>query len=330
MMNRIDITVLVILFFLMSGRVYMRAGALTPVNGAAQNTVAVAGEWEETYRWVLADADVPDREEVLMLIRHHYGNFGRLEELLHYLDGGAAYAYLSQFIFPRIGRYAVRAGELAATEMRAAPGRVLPAAERVAVEMNAVQVIPSVPGIAGRDVRASQGVVIALKNNILYDLVLAPNVEVELSIGRRWSLNTEYKCPWWLNGRHDFCYQLLSGGMEARYWLGNRRVRNKLTGYFLGAYTEGGAYDFQLKEENGVRGRYYTASGLTCGYVRRIAGCFAVEFSLGIGYLTTEYRKYTSYKEDLVWANGGRYHFIGPTKAKVSLVWHIKAGRRMQ
>lgn len=50
----------------------------------------------------------------------------------------------------------------------------------------------------------SRKVIVALKNNILYDLVLAPNVEVELSIGRKWSLNTEYKCPWWLNSRHSF------------------------------------------------------------------------------------------------------------------------------
>lgn len=34
---------------------------------------------------------------------------------------------------------------------------------------------------------------VALKNNMIYDLALAPNVEVEFSTGKRWSLNTEYK-----------------------------------------------------------------------------------------------------------------------------------------
>lgn len=56
--------------------------------------------------------------------------------------------------------------------------------------------------------------VLAVKNNLLYDLALAPNIEVEIPIGKRWSLNTEYKCPWWLNSKHDFCYQLLSGGWK--------------------------------------------------------------------------------------------------------------------
>ena len=35
--------------------------------------------------------------------------------------------------------------------------------------------------------------VLALKNNLLYDLALAPNIEVELPLGKRWSLNVEYK-----------------------------------------------------------------------------------------------------------------------------------------
>lgn len=168
--------------------------------------------------------------------------------------------------------------------------------------------------------------VLAVKNNLLYDLALAPNLEIELAIGKRWSLNTEYKCPWWMNNSREFCYQLLSGGIEGRYWLGNRRHRTGLTGHFLGLYAEGGIYDFQFNGD-GYHGKYYGASGLTYGYVKQIASHLALEFSLGVGYLTTEYRKYTPYKGDLIWTNSGRYNFIGPTKAKVSLVWLITTRR---
>lgn len=113
--------------------------------------------------------------------------------------------------------------------------------------------------------------VLALKNNLLYDLALAPNIEVELPLGKRWSLNVEYKCPWWSDSGCNFCYQLLSGGTEARYWLGNRHTRGRLSGHFLGAYAEGGTYDFQLKKEKGYRGKYYAAAGITYGYVRPLA-----------------------------------------------------------
>lgn len=170
--------------------------------------------------------------------------------------------------------------------------------------------------------------VLAVKNNLVYDLALAPNLEIELPVGRRWSLNVEYKCPWWSNGSQGFCYQLLSGGAEVRCWLGSRRKRERLTGHFLGIYAEGGVYDFQFDEDKGYRGNYYAASGLTYGYSRQLARHLALEFSIGIGYLTTEYRKYTTYESDLIWTSSGRYHFIGPTKAKVSLVWLIKERRR--
>ena len=48
------------------------------------------------------------------------------------------------------------------------------------------------------------------------------------------------------------------------------------------------------------------------------------------GYLTTEYQKYTPYEGSLVWMSSGNYTFIGPTKAKISLVWLItkKRGRK--
>lgn len=89
---------------------------------------------------------------------------------------------------------------------------------------------------------------------------------------------------------------------------------------------KGGIYDFQFKGD-GYQGRYYAASGLTYGYAKQIARHLSFEFSLGIGYLTTEYKKYTPYEGDLVWKSSARYNFIGPTKAKVSLVWLITARR---
>lgn len=305
-MNRLYISILLILFFSAMGRVE-----------------AVAEEsrrWEEVYRWVAADDRVPDREEVLMLIQYHYGNFDRLENLLRYLDGGKPYAYLKLHIFPRISRRNAVHEKLAVTGLRM-PANTLPA-----VRIEAGGIVPPAP-VAEKEPSLSRRVIVAVKNNVLYDLALAPNIEVEFAIGKRWSLNTEYKCPWWLNERDNFCYQLLSGGVEARCWLGNRKKRSRLTGHFLGVYAEGGTYDFQFKEDKGYRGRYYGAAGLTYGYTHQFAACLALEFSLGVGYLETEYRKYTTYKRDLVWTNSGRYHFIGPTKAKVSLVWLITAGR---
>ena len=320
MVNRIYIVTLIILFFLSVGRASVRADILMVVNSVMLDSVIKPDEWREVYRWVLADKNVPDRKEVLMLIRYHYGNFGKLTELLFYLNEGKACKYLLQFVFPRIGSYTVHSKEFPIAGIRM-PEKALPV-----MSAGSGELVPTAFPEKRKRLGPSHKVMVALKNNMIYDLALAPNVEVEFSTGKRWSLNTEYKCPWWLNSKHDFCYQLLSGGMEGRCWLGNRQKRDRLTGHFIGLYAEGGIYDFQLRGD-GYQGKYYGAAGVTYGYARQLARHFSLEFSLGIGYLTTEYKKYTPYEGDIIWTNSGRYNFIGPTKAKVSLVWLITTKR---
>ena len=88
MVDRINIVTLIILLFLSVGRAFVRADTLMVVNSVMQNPVIKPDEWREVYRWVLADKNVPDRKEVLMLIRYHYGNFGKLTDLLCYLNEG--------------------------------------------------------------------------------------------------------------------------------------------------------------------------------------------------------------------------------------------------
>ncbi len=125
--------------------------------------------------------------------------------------------------------------------------------------MSTVNVLPRVKFVHPQPVVPEEGkietpviieqrTVLALKNNLLYDLALAPNIEVEIPLNRRWSVNAEYKCPWWLNSSREFCYQLLSGGVEGRCWLGNRKRRNRLAGHFIGAYAEGEFMISSLKE----------------------------------------------------------------------------------
>lgn len=230
--------------------------------------------------------------------------------------------------FAITGRVEMRAGELALASDTFIIEQRLTQPQTWAQICRWIEEDPQMPDREEVRKRTTTTTVLALKNNLLYDLALAPNVEIELSLGRRWSLNAEFKCPWWSNTRKGFCYQLLSGGLEARYRPGSRKHREPLTGHFFGLYAEGGDYDFQTTTTRGYQGDYYAAAGISYGYTRRIARNLALEFSLGVGYLITEYRKYTTYKGDLIWQSSGRYHFLGPTKAKISLVWLLKGGGR--
>ena len=300
-----------------------------------------AGEnWSELRKMAAADPNLPDREEVLILIDYHKNDVNKRKQLLRKLNRGIAYRYIVHNIFPELRRSVItivgetsKLGKEAFEPVSSVFGLFVSNQEEAlpkdqpdksvgeSEEKQACEV-----DISETEGPVKSQTVLAVKNNLLYDLALSPNIEVEIPIGKRWSLNTEYKCPWWRNSKHDFCYQLLSGGMEGRCWLGNRQKRNRLTGHFIGLYAEGGIYDFQLRGD-GYQGKYYGAAGVTYGYARQLARHFSLEFSLGIGYLTTEYKKYTPYEGDIIWTNSGRYNFIGPTKAKISLVWLITTRR---
>lgn len=296
-------------------------------------------DWEAFRRYIAADVQVPDREDVLMLIDYHRDDVDRRKELIRKLNGGKAYRYIAEHILPKLRRVEIvitREYKVEETPVvRTAPivnTQPIVESREPSVDRSLENNTVTEAWLPDEDIKKKTGqegeprTVLAVKNNLLYDLALAPNIEIEIPVGRRWSINTEYKCPWWMNDEKEFCYQLLSGGVEGRCWLGNRHKRNRLTGHFLGLYAEGGIYDFQFKGD-GYQGKYYGAAGLTYGYSRQIARHLALEFSIGVGYLTTEYRKYTPYEGDLVWVNSGRYNFIGPTKAKVSLVWLITTRR---
>ena len=166
---------------------------------------------------------------------------------------------------------------------------------------------------------------LALKTNLLFDAALMPNVEIEVPVGKRWSVNGEYAFPWWQFDRGKYCMQVLMGGLEGRYWLGSRKSREDrevLTGHFLGLYAGGGKYDLQWGEK-GYQGEFFIAAGVSYGWATRIARHLYLEFNIGIGLLRTDYRHYHARDnyQTLLWQENGKYTWFGPTKAKISLVW---------
>lgn len=166
---------------------------------------------------------------------------------------------------------------------------------------------------------------LALKTNLLFDAALMPNVEIEVPVGKRWSVNGEYAFPWWQFDRGKYCMQVLMGGLEGRYWLGSRKSREDrevLTGHFLGLYAGGGKYDLQWGEK-GYQGEFFIAAGVSYGWATHIARHLHLEFNIGIGLLRTDYRHYHARDnyQTLLWQENGKYTWFGPTKAKISLVW---------
>lgn len=166
----------------------------------------------------------------------------------------------------------------------------------------------------------------AVKTNLLYDALTALNVELEVPVANRYSVMVEDVFPWWETG-NKYCFQMWEMGVEARYWFKpwEKTGTEKLRGWFAGLYGMSSIYDFQLDRSLNYQGEYWSA-GISGGYAMPIGRRKRVnlEFSLGLGYLQTQYRHYlpTLSYDKLI---RDRYHdgkasYWGPTKAKVSLV----------
>ena len=166
---------------------------------------------------------------------------------------------------------------------------------------------------------------VAVKTNALYDVVTALNAEVEVPIGRTFSLMVEDVFPWWNWGPNGkkYCFQLWSMGVEPRWWFARDDRKDYLTGHFAGLYGMSGKYDLQWDTKMCYQGEFWSA-GLTYGYALPVTRWMNMEFSVSAGFLRTDYRHYQPdpgyehlFRDKY---NVGTTTWFGPTKLKVSLV----------
>ena len=173
---------------------------------------------------------------------------------------------------------------------------------------------------------------LAVKTNLLYDLVLAPNIEVEVPFGRdrRWSVMAEYTNPWWRWKNLDYSYQIQEGGVELRRWLLPRcnGSRPWLSGLFAGVYGAIAKYDIE-NDGTGDQGEVWSA-GATLGYSCPLNRRLNMEFSLSAGYVKGERRHYNAEFDSthLIYKYTKNLGYFGPTKLKVSLVWIIPSKKK--
>lgn len=174
----------------------------------------------------------------------------------------------------------------------------------------------------------------ALKTNLLYDAATLINLGIEIPIGERFSIAADATFPWWQSRKNDITIQMLAGTVEGRYWFGKRAERLPMTGLFAGVFAGGGYFDFQLgklSDTKGVQGDIFFMGGLSAGYAHTISNRLRMEYSLGLGYMQCEYRKYETAKDTRFgdikvfpypW-EVKRTSVLFPLKASVSLVWML-------
>ena len=186
-------------------------------------------------------------------------------------------------------------------------------------------------------IQIKEKTILALKTNLLFDAATILNIEVEVPLKDRWSIAGEWIFPWWSfdgskaqqnNERHTL--QVLNLNLEGKYWFGDRSSKAQMTGLFAGVYMGAGLYDLEYKSK-GFQGEFFIMGGLGGGYAHTInkSGSLRMEYSIGFGYMQTNYRRYDSHYAEYFkeWhkmqRSTGIQSWIGPSKAKISLVWII-------
>lgn len=163
---------------------------------------------------------------------------------------------------------------------------------------------------------------VALRTNLLLDIVGGVNLGVEVPLGQRFSIAGDFVYAYTrINNR--FTLQTIQFSLEGRYWFNNKG--NLLTGWNAGVY---GTYcsRFDIQWGGGYQGDGYWSTGLSGGYSWRLTNRLNLDVSLmaGVVYMP-EVRHYDKPQDGhLIWKET-RYDAVRflPTQVRANLVWFI-------
>lgn len=168
---------------------------------------------------------------------------------------------------------------------------------------------------------------VAVKTNLLDDLTTTINLGAEWAVNPKWTIGlTGSYNPWTFSDNKKWKHWLVRP--EARYWL-----CEKFNGHFLGAHLHGGQYnvgnlpngisflgsDFSLLGDYRFEG-WFVGAGIGYGYSWMLGRHWNIEAEIGVGYAFSRFDKFRC-PECGEKVGDGSHHYVGPTKAAVSLIY---------
>ncbi|MDR2919892.1 MAG: DUF3575 domain-containing protein [Tannerella sp.] len=164
---------------------------------------------------------------------------------------------------------------------------------------------------------------IALKNNLVYDATLTPNLSLEIALAKKITLDLGF-------GYNPFEF---SDGKQFKHWLAQPELRfwmcEKFNGTFFGIHAHGGEFnvanldlpfDFMQQLKDHRYEGYFYGGGVSIGHEWVLAKHWNLEASIGGGYARVEYDKYecgdcgAKLKSD-------HYNYFGVTRATLSIIY---------
>ena len=114
----------------------------------------------------------------------------------------------------------------------------------------------------------------------LYDLLLIPNIGVEVYLGRNWSASANWMYAWWKSDRRHNYWRTYGGDVEIRRWFGKRAEEKPLTGHHAGVYGQIVTYDFELGGRGYLGDKWSYGAGISYGYALPVARRLNLDFTL--------------------------------------------------
>lgn len=167
------------------------------------------------------------------------------------------------------------------------------------------------------------GQTVAVKSNLLYDLISTINLGVEFSLSRKVTLDISGNYnPWVFN--NDAKIKHIGVQPELRYWF-----CEKFNGHFLGLHGHYAAYNvggLSFLSDNMEKYRYegdLWGGGISYGYQWPLSTHWSIEAVIGAGYARLNHDKYVC-ENCGEWIKKDSKDYFGVTKAAISIIYVIK------
>lgn len=169
----------------------------------------------------------------------------------------------------------------------------------------------------------------SIKNNLLYDATLTPNIGLEVKIGSRSTFQVFYGInPWKFSDTKKWRHWSLMP--EYRYWL-NKEKAPYLLGWFTGVHGLGGEFNvggvnmpfgmMKWLKDNRYEG-WFIGGGLTLGHAWRLSDRWRLEAAVGVGYIRFRYDRYQNeWCGDFI--HSGTYDYFAPTKLALNIAYNF-------
>ena len=213
-----------------------------PLTEDLMEVTSLGVDWSGLTELVLQTMEVPNREEVLAVLQKDYSHNERLYRLKQ-VNRRIPYRWMYKHLFPLLRQSKVIVHyEVKPIEPEVVPSIVEEAPEIVPDTVVVEEVCVPLP--------ERKSVYWALKTNGLYDLILIPNIGVEVYAGKQWSVLANWMYAWWSNTGKDNFWRIYGGDVEVRRWFGKKAAEKPLQRHHVGVYGQLRTYDF----ETGGRG----------------------------------------------------------------------------